>query len=183
MSPPKQLAFLPALLFMAALACGQDIHYNYERNADFAAYKSYQWVGIPSSAPGSQLIDESIIKAIDEQLTGKGFTQVKENADLQVGYYIVILREKNINFSETGGPGFWGQGFSEGGIGSVRGNANTIPAGTLVVDLYDSRRKQLIWRGNASKTVDLKKDPGKIYSILEKHMAKLFKNYPPQASR
>jgi hypothetical protein len=32
--------------------------------------------------------------------------------------------------------------------------------------LYDPARKKLIWRGDASKTVDLKKDPKKVSPLL-----------------
>jgi hypothetical protein len=53
----------------------------------------------------------------------------------------------------------------------------------LLVDLFDPAKKQLIWRGDASKTLDLKKDPDKNYKNLQKAMAKLFKNYPPQAGK
>jgi hypothetical protein len=53
----------------------------------------------------------------------------------------------------------------------------------LLVDLYDPARKQLISRGDASKTIDLKKDPDKNYKNLQKAMAKLLKNYPPQPSK
>ena len=72
----------------------------------------------------------------------------------------------------------WGGGFS-----SVQGQTSTIPIGTLVVGRYDPARKQLIWRGDASKTVDLKKDPNKNYENLQKAMVKLFKNYPPQPGK
>jgi hypothetical protein len=40
-------------------------------------------------------------------------------------------------------------------------------------------KKQLVWRGGAEKTLDIKKDPDKNYQNLQKAMAKLFKNYPP----
>jgi len=53
----------------------------------------------------------------------------------------------------------------------------------LVVNLYDPARKQLIWRRDASKTIDLKKDPDKNYKNLQRAMAKLFKNYPPQPNK
>jgi hypothetical protein len=52
-----------------------------------------------------------------------------------------------------------------------------------VVGLYDPARKQLIWRGDASKTVSLKKDANKNYQNLEKAMVKLFKNYPPSPNK
>lgn len=51
------------------------------------------------------------------------------------------------------------------------------------MDLYDPARKQLVWRGDGTKTIDLKRDPDKNHRILQKSMAKLFKNYPPQAGK
>ena len=51
------------------------------------------------------------------------------------------------------------------------------------MDLYDIGKKQLIWRGDAVKTIDLKKDPDKNYKNLQKVMAKIFKNYPPAPGR
>lgn len=76
----------------------------------------------------------------------------------------------------VGGP--W-----EGGFSSVQGQTSTIPIGTLVVGLYDPTRMQLTWRGDVSKTVNLKKDPNKNYGNLQKAMVKLFKNYPPHPGK
>jgi hypothetical protein len=53
----------------------------------------------------------------------------------------------------------------------------------LLVDLFDPARKQLVWRGDASKTIDLKKDPDKNYRNLQKAVAKLFKKFPPQGDK
>jgi hypothetical protein len=53
----------------------------------------------------------------------------------------------------------------------------------VLVDLYDRGKKQLVSRGDASKTIDLKKDPDKNYAKLQKLIAKLFENYPPQRSK
>jgi hypothetical protein len=62
----------------------------------------------------------------------------------------------------------------------VQGQTSTIPVGILLMDLYDTVKKQLVWRADAVKTIDLKKDPDKNYKNLQKVMAKLFKNYPPK---
>jgi|HubBroStandDraft_2_1064218.scaffolds.fasta_scaffold69428_4 hypothetical protein len=47
----KQLSLLAAFLFMITCAYGQEIYYNYERGANFASYRTYQWIEIPSDAP------------------------------------------------------------------------------------------------------------------------------------
>ena len=176
----KRMTLLPAFLFMVVCAYCQDVHYNYDRGANFASYKTYQWVDIPGGAVPDQLIDRDIKRAVDEQLAQKGLTRVEKGADLYVGYQTAIHQEKSVNLWGTGerfgGP--WGRG-----TGTVQGETSTISVGTLVVDLYDPAKKQLIWRGDASKTIDLKKDPDKNYRSLQKAMAKLFKNYPPKGSK
>ena len=40
-----------ALFFMVACAGGQNIHYNYDRGANFQSYRTYQWVD-PQRVPG-----------------------------------------------------------------------------------------------------------------------------------
>ena len=129
-----------------------------------------------------ELIDRDIRRSIDEQLGQKGLTKVEKDADLYVGYQTVIDMEKGISLSAwgtRGGPGGWG-GLDSG---TVTGQTSTIPVGMLLVDLYDPAKKQLIWRGDATKSIDLKKDPDKNYKNLQKAMAKLFKNYPPQPGK
>jgi hypothetical protein len=179
MRPTIQMTFLAAFLFTAACAYGQDVHYNYDRSANFAAYKTYQWVDIPGGAVPDQLIDQAIKRAAEEQLAQKGLTKVDKNADLYIGYQFVLNLEKSMSLWETGGAGpGWGLG-PWGGGRSVQGQTSTIPVGILMMDMYDMGRKQLVWRGDAIKTIELKKDPNKNYKNLQKVMAKLFKNYPP----
>ena len=57
----------------------------------------------------------------------------------------------------------------------MQGQTSTIPVGILLMDLYDVGRKQLVWRGDAIKTINLKKDPDKNYKNLQKVMAKLLR--------
>jgi len=201
---------LAAFFLIVACAYSQDVHYNYDRGANFSAYRTYQWVdlqsgppkgsmpsgypqvasGLPSlpvgrppigsSVSDDQLLDQDIKRAVDAQLAEKGLTKVDKGGDLLVGYQASVNEEKSINLWGSGGNGWWGGGpFWGGGFSSIQGQTSTIPVGTLVVGLYDPARKQLIWRGDATKTVDLKKDPNKNYQNLQKATAKLFKNYPP----
>ena len=177
---------LAAFLFMAACAYGQDVHYNYDRNANFAGYKTYQWVEIPGGAVPDQLVDQAIMRAADEQLKQRGLTKVENNADLYIGYQVVINLEKSVSLWGTGGDsgpwGGWGP-WGGGGVHSIQGQTSTVPVGILVIDLYDVGRKQLVWRGDAIKTIELKTDPDKNYKNLQKVMTKLFKNYPPRAGK
>jgi hypothetical protein len=200
-----------ALFFMVACARGQDIHYNYDRGANFQSYRTYQWVdlqrgpGTPSNAdvpaglpnlpvgpppmsgsnvPDDPLLDQDIQRAVDAQLAEKGLTKVDKGGDLLVGFQAHVREETSINLWGSGTNGLWDGGpYWGSGFSSLQGQTSTIPIGTLVVGLYDPARRQLIWRGDASKTIDLKKDPNKNYRNLQKATVKLFKNYPPQPGK
>lgn len=176
----SRLTLFIASLFVVVCAYGQEVHYNYDREANFGAYKTYQWVDLPGRV-SDELIDRDIKHAVDEQLAQKGLAKVEKNADLAVGYHALVNAEKGINLSAFGTRSPVGVGGFDNG--SVTGQTSTIPVGMLFVDLYDAGKKQLIWRGDANKTIDLKKDPNKNYKNLQKSMAKLFKNYPPQAGK
>jgi Domain of unknown function (DUF4136) len=180
----KSLTFLPAVLFMAICVHGQEVSYNYAQGTNFAAYKTYQWVDTRAGAAPDELIDQSIKRAVDEQLAQKGLTKVESNADLYVSYQGIVREEKGVNLTAMGGgPGFGGWGPWGGWPENVQGQTSTIPVGTLVLKLYDSGKKQLVWVGGVRKTIELKKDPDKNYKNLQKAMAKLFKNYPPQPNK
>jgi hypothetical protein len=57
---------------------------------------------------------------------------------------------------------------------------DNIPVGTLVIDMYDTSTKQLVWRGLA--TDQLSDKPDKDTKKLEKAVNKMFDKFPPRPS-
>ena len=173
----KRLIFIPAILIIVVSAYAQDVHYNYDLGANFAKYITYQWVDLPGGAFANQFIDQAIQRAVDEQLEQKGLTRVEKDGDLQIGYEAVVEEGMRIAFLGTESLRWgWGDGF-------VQGETSAISVGMVWIDLYDPARKRLVWRGDASKTIDLRKNPEKNYKNLHKAMGKLFRNYPPPPSK
>jgi hypothetical protein len=164
---------LAALLMIGTAGFAQEVHFDYDRSANFAAYKTYQWVDFKPVQVGDELLDLDIKRAVDEQLAGKGLRRVDSGADLVVGYQVGISQEKEFDSFGGWGPRWWGN------WGDTRVTTSTIDVGKLIVGLFDPANKQLVWRGTASKTLDLSTDPDKNYRTLQKAMAKLFRNYPP----
>ena len=169
------------LLMCLGAAFAQQVQFDYDRSSNFSAYKTYQWVDYQQVAVGDQLLDQDIKRAVDEQLAGKGLRRVESGGDLLVGYQTRISEEKQFDAFGSGFGGWGGSGW--GNLGDIHGTTSTVENGTLTVGLFDPAKKQLVWRGSASKTLDIKKDPNKNYSNLEKAMAKLFKYYPPDAGK
>ncbi len=167
-----KLMNLAGLLCLGLVASAQEVHFNYDRSANFSAYKTYQWADAKEGQADNQLTDQNIKRAVDAQLALKGLQRVENGGDLQVNYQVALNQEKQFDAFGTG-PRFYGMG---------RVNTSTIDVGKLVIEMVDPARKQLVWRGDAAKTLDMKKDPEKNYQNLQKAMAKLFKNYPPAPS-
>ena len=172
-----KLINLIALVCLAAAAFGQDVQFDYDRSTNFHSYKTYQWIDYKPVAPGDQLLDQDIKRAVDAQLAGKGLRQVESGGDLLVGYQTGISQEKHY---DAFGNGPWGW---IGGFGGGQATTSTIDIGKLDIGLFDPAAKHLVWRGSASKTLNISKDPDKNYRTLEKAMAKLFRNYPPGAGK
>jgi hypothetical protein len=166
---------LTAILFLGLSAFAQDVHYDYDRSANFNEYKTYNWIDYRQVAPGDQLLDRDIKRAVDAQLAAKGLRRVESGGDLVVGYQAGISQEKE--FDAIGAGGFGRGPFGWGSADRV--TTSTIDVGNLTIGLFSPATKQLVWRGAASKTLSLSKDPDKNYRNLEKAMAKLFRNYPP----
>jgi hypothetical protein len=107
-----------------------------------------------------------------------------DNADLYIGYQPGINQEKQYNSFDSGwgyGPGWYGRGWY-GASGSTISTttSSTIYVGQLALDMNDSHKHDLVWRGVVSKTIDPNAKPDKQEKNLQKAVAKLLKNYPPE---
>ena len=186
------LVWMALVLFVTSTAFSQDVRYNFDKNTDFSKFKTYKWVAIKDAQKVSDLVDKQIRDSIEAQLTQKGLSKVdSDNADLFMGYQTAIGTEKQFtSFSSGMGPG-WGPGggwygggwYGGGGMSTTTGSTSTIYIGQLVLDMYDSSNKDLVWRGSVSKTIDPKAKPDKQEKNLNKAMAKLLKNYPPPVKK
>jgi hypothetical protein len=182
----KRLLTLSALLLLAptGTALAQDVRYNFDKSANFAAFRTYKWVAIKGASQLSDLVDRQVKAAIDGELAKKGLTLTEDaGADLYVGYQPGVSKEKEYTSFDTGwgyGPGWYGGGWYGGGGGMTSGTTSTIYIGQLALDMYASSPHTLVWRGVASKTLDTEAKPEKQQKNLAKAVAKLLKNYPPK---
>jgi Domain of unknown function (DUF4136) len=187
----KRLSLLAmvTILLATGTAIGQDVRYNFDKNADFSKFKTYKWVTLKDAAKPNDLIDKQIVSAVDSELAAKGLSRIDgDNADLFIGYQAGVGQEKQFTSynSDWGYGGGWYRGGWYGGAGGMStttGQTSTIYVGQLALDMYDSTNRDLAWRGVASKTLDPKAKPEKQEKNLKKAVAKLLKNYPPPAKK
>lgn len=174
----KTIGIALALLGLAAIASAQDVHYNYDTEANFANYKTYKWVEIAGGVKLDEIVARQLTSAVDAELAKKGLTKVdSDTADLYIGYQAAVTQEKQIDMYGMGG---FGRGPRWGGGGMATATTTTLLIGSVSLDMYEVSPKRLVWRGVATKTIDPNAKPEKRQKNIQKGIAKLLKKYPPK---
>ncbi len=167
------------MLLFAGNASAQQVKTDYDRSTNFAQYKSYSWEHVKTQDP---LDVERIKSAVNAALAAKGWTQVDSGGDVSIVALEITRNQETLNTFYDGLGGGWGwRRFGGGGFGQATTTTETYKVGTVVVDLFDTKTKQLIWRGTESDTLSNKSD--KNIKNLDKGVEKMFKQFPPGSSK
>ena len=164
---------------MLGTAFAQHIKTDFDHQANFSQYKTYSWQEIK---PANSLWDARIKNAVDAQLAAKGWTQVDSGGDVAVVAMKTSKTQRTLQTFYDGFGGGWGwRRFGGGGFGDATTTEQDYKVGTLVIDLYDAKTKQLIWRGSAQDTLSDKATQNE--KKLDKGVAKMFKAFPPGSAK
>jgi hypothetical protein len=111
-------------------------------------------------------------------LGGRLPTPVESGGDISIVAIEINRDNQTLNtFYDGFGGGFRWRGF--GGFGESTTTFDTYTVGTLVVDLFDAKSKNLVWRGVSSGMLSNKS--GKNIEKLNRGVQKLFQHFPPEA--
>lgn len=178
MKPIRRTA-VSTLFFLIALgtAFAQQVTTDFDHQANFTQYKTYSWEAVKSADP---LWDARIKSAVDVQLAAKGWTRVDSGGDVCIVAIKTTRTQRTLQtFYDGFGGGWRWRGF--GGMGESTTTEQDYKEGTLVVDMYDAKTKQLIWRGSAEDTLSSKAEKNE--RNLDKGVAKMFKKFPPESAK
>ena len=178
----RTLAVAAALSFVGAGAFAQDVKVDYDKAADFTKYKTFAIkLGTSWNNP---LSEKRVVTEIQQGLTEKGWTATTDDAkaDAVVVLHGATEKQKSLNTFYSGGYGGYGwRGGWGGGMSSSTTTVDEYTVGTLVVDIFDAKSKQLVYRGTASDEISNK--PEKNAKKLAKASDKLFKDFPPGSAK
>lgn len=168
--------FLAFALLMATASCiragAQKVETDYDHSINFAQFHTYSWGHVHSSDP---FAESRIREDVDHILQARGWQKVPEGGDVTLTAIAVRRHQAEYEtFYEGLGPGWRWHGW--GGITTT--TVETIPVGTLVVDVYETANHHLVWRGLAHDT--LSENPDKNARKLEKAIDKMFSKFPKQ---
>jgi hypothetical protein len=146
---------------------------DYDRDAKFSNYKTFSFEKIQTSEP---LEVDRIKSAVGGALTSRGLSQVDSGGDISVVAVQMTTNQQRLDTFYNGFGGGWRWG---GRFGDATTTTETYQVGTLVIDMFDSKNKELLWRGSVSNT--LSNNSKNNIKNLDKGVQKMFKNYPPKA--
>ena len=157
----KSLAAALVLSTLALSAQAQKPQIQWNNKYAFDGVETFAWQDTPdTSLEERNPFMHSLIKnTIEAELATSGLTEVDANPDVWVNYHAststdVQLRTDSYGYS-MGGYGMAGWGYYGMAAGPVSSTTRVVEytRGTLVVDIWDAKSKELVWRGTVSDTL------------------------------
>jgi len=186
------LAGLAATLIAAStlIGCAAPAAFaDWERGADLSPGKTF---AVTKSAQLPVDLDERekalvtlVNTAIERELTAKGYVKAPvESAQLVVNFYVIrrMLQEVSVQSRDCymSGRGELppGTNWDSAAIACEESLVSEYQEGTLIIDIYDAARKELVWHGWKSRK-SLPSDSPELPGVVEQATVDILSNFPP----
>jgi len=176
----KSLLTATALVvLLPALVLAQKTSFDFDKTADLTKYKTYALKD--GTKVGQPLIDNRITAAIETELAAKGMTKNDGSPDIVVVYHVAFDKQQDITAYSSGGfYGGYGYRYGGGWPTTTDVRVNEILVGTLVIDVADAAKKEVVWRGMGVKEVDTQAKAEKRDKNISGAVKKILANFPPK---
>ncbi|HKF05853.1 MAG TPA: DUF4136 domain-containing protein [Candidatus Sulfotelmatobacter sp.] len=164
----KLTSFLIGMCLVTVAAVGQQVSVNYNHDVDFSQFHTYAWGSNNANAIKDSILAQVAQQDINAAMQSKGLTLVQENQNPD------LLLTANGGMREQTSWNAWGMRGWGGGMGSITPEQNVV--GTMIVDLFNAKSQELVWRGIAENTLDNK--GSKNQEMVRKAVDKMFKQWP-----
>jgi hypothetical protein len=160
-----------------------DVRYDYDRQADFTEFKTFDWMQVPEKAGISSLVVQRVKNAVNAELKAKGLMMMSNNPDFLIAEH--LGKKNKVQVTD------WGYSYGSYGryrrYGGYRGSGGVstyqYEEGILILDFVDAKSKKLIWRGTAKAKVQNVNTPEKSEKIINAAVKKILEKYPPSSAK
>jgi len=178
------LEMLGIAMLLVGCASGPKISADYDRGANFAAYRSfgfYQPLGTDQAGYES-LVTQTLKSAVRQEMEARGYAHAETGADLLVNFNARLAQRTDVS-QVPAAPMYYG--YRRGVYGGWGGYAyetrvDQYVEGTLNIDIVDAQRKQLVWEGVAVGRVG-DKARKEHQAAIRAAVAEIFAKYPFRA--
>lgn len=189
-NPPNitRLATLVGLgLLLASCATRYDVRSQAAVNANLTSYHTYAFMAKPGTDKDGYktITTQTLERAVNREMYARGYTPaaVGSEPDLVINFNV---KEKDKVQGDVGagvgyGWGFgygprWGYGYGVG-LDDYYNGIQTVTEGSLVIDLVDRVRNEVVWSGTAVGQIT-KKSLDHPDETLDRSVTEIFAHYP-----
>jgi hypothetical protein len=176
-----------AALWLAGCESGPQVRADYDKAADFGKYHTYNFVAAQSTGSDYKSLGQRIMQnAAAREMESRGYTKA-DNADLLINFRGKI--EEKTDIESTPAP-MYGAGWGYGGwygapygaYGGTEVTTRHYKVGTLVMDVVDREKKQVVFQGGVEDVVTKKMLEDR-EGTLNGAVATIFSRYPFRAGQ
>jgi len=168
------LVFITLIAAILLAGCSTiSVTQDYDPVYDFSKLKTFGFLPIPKEAGIDQLNANRFGDAIRNELTAKGFT-TSEKADFSLALLFGKQTKTNISTYGYGYGPYWGR---YGGTGNI--DVSQYDEGTLIIDVIDMNKKELVWRGTGKGVTDPNATVEERTANINNAVAQILAQFPP----
>jgi len=176
---------------MAGCASGPKILVDYDHNAPFDSYKTYNFMegAGPNQDNYQSFFSKYVIEAVTIEMESRGYTK-SDNPDLLINFNARLEDKTKVTTTSAPPPMMYGGGYygyrggaygAWGGYGyGTETHVSQYTEGTFNIDIVDSKRHQLVWEAVGIGRVSEKKLEN-LEETVKTGVPKYFSGYPFRA--
>lgn len=168
---------------LAGCASGPDVRADYDRSADFGKYRTFGFVAQAGTDTGDfkSLSTQLLQNAASREMEARGYRRA-DNPDLVINFTGKL--EEKVDVESTPAPYYgpgWGYGgwygAPYGGWGGSEVTTRRYNVGSLVMDVVDREKRQVVFQGGVEGVVTKEMMKNREASI-NAAVARIFAQYP-----
>lgn len=177
------LAACAALLVASPLAFANKVDVDYNHHVDFSQFHTYSWNRVDVT---NALNSSRIKRAVNYELQKRGWKEVPSGGQITLNATDHAHNEKEAESYYNGMGDGWGMGWGwggwgwgpGGGFGDETTTTTDVRLSHLVLDMFDTQTKKLVWRGvsHGELSGNSNRNRGQLYEDL--HV--MFRYFPPK---
>jgi len=183
----RYIKFLLIAVMFLSLSCSSlSYKTDFDPGIDFSTYKTYMWYAgkMPDddALSANPLVKKRVAVGIDKALQAKGY-KIGTEDDFD---FVVIIHAGNKEKMQITNYGYGGYGYGRygRGWGGYGGYGQTdvyqYDETTVVIDIADAAKKEMVWRSTVTGVVKEYSDQNEMQERIDEVVEKMLSEFPPE---
>jgi hypothetical protein len=161
---------------LVLISCSSiSVTYDYDKTANFGAYKTYAYTPEALALPVGDLNRDRVIASVDAEMAARGFTK-SDTPDALID--LIVKAQERTQATATNTGGYYGRYGWGGGMSTTTIDYNQYVDGTLFVNFIDKSTEKMVWQGRATKTLNESASPQQKETNIKNAVKMIFAKFP-----